>query len=260
MRLFRRRRPIDDDEDVTQLLPPDDEPREEEERPRRRGITRRILLGVAKVAVGYYAFCVLMLVIYRFVWPPVTGVQLQRRIEAMASGREYRFEREWVRLDRLPQQVPHAVVSAEDGRFYTHGGFDLVEMRHARRGIAAGGRMRGASTITQQLVKNLFGVATRNPLVGIIRKVYDWALTPVAEFVLGKHRILELYLNTAEWGDGVFGIDAGARHRYGCAARQLTRSQAAGMAALLPNPHVRTTRNTGAYRRDILRRMTRRGW
>jgi monofunctional biosynthetic peptidoglycan transglycosylase len=256
MRLLRRRPPPDD---VTQDRPADDIPHYAEPEPR-RSLTRRIVGGVLKVALAYYALCVLLLVIYRFAWPPVTGVQLQRRIEARAAGRAYTFDRAWVRLDDLPGRVPHAVVAAEDGRFYAHSGFDLQEMRHARRGILGGGRMRGASTITQQLVKNLFGVATRNPLVGALRKVYDWTLTPVAELVLGKHRILELYLNTAEWGDGVFGIDAGARHRYGVGARQLTRSQAAGMAALLPNPHVRTTRNTAAYRREILRRMARRGW
>ncbi len=120
--------------------------------------------------------------------------------------------------------------------------------------------MRGASTITQQLMKNLFGCACRNPVLGGFRKLYDWTLTPVAEVVLGKQRILELYLNTAEWGDGVWGVDAGAQHHYEKPARRLTRSQAAGLAALLPNPRRRTPANTGGYRREILRRMARRGW
>jgi monofunctional biosynthetic peptidoglycan transglycosylase len=116
--------------------------------------------------------------------------------------------------------------------------------------------MRGASTITQQLVKNLFGCACRNP----IRKVYDLTLTPAAELILGKKRILELYLTEVEWGDGIWGVDAAARHHYGVGARGLTRSQAAGLAALLPNPRRRTPANTGEYRRDILRRMRSRGW
>jgi monofunctional glycosyltransferase len=92
--------------------------------------------------------------------------------------------------------------------------------------------MRGASTITQQLMKNLFGCACRNP----IRKVYDVTLTPAAELILGKERILELYLNEVEWGPAIYGIEAAARHHYGVGAKDLSRSQAAGLAALLPNP------------------------
>jgi len=259
------------DEDVTQewTLPrplahervepadvyPDDQP------PRRkRGFARRALWVTLKLFAAYYVLCVLLLVAYRFVWPPTTGVQIQRRLEARAAGRSYAIERRNVRVSALPRHVTHAVVAAEDGRFYTHNGFDLVEMRHARNDIVGGGRMRGASTITQQLVKNLFCFTTRNPLLGAVRKVYDWTLTPAAELILGKRRILELYLNSAEWGDGVFGVEAAARHHYQKPARSLSRSQAAGLAALLPNPHRRTTQNTGAYRRSILRRMSARGW
>jgi monofunctional glycosyltransferase len=105
-------------------------------------------------------------------------------------------------------------------------------------------------------MKNLFGCACRNP----IRKVYDVTLTPAAELILGKDRILELYLNSVEWGPGVWGIDAAARHHYGVGADGLSRTQAAGLAALLPNPRQRTPANTGAYRTAILRRMSQRGW
>ncbi|HYH83656.1 MAG TPA: transglycosylase domain-containing protein [Longimicrobium sp.] len=268
MRLFRAR-PRPDDDDVTQewtpprppighpdVSPPD----AEQPRRRKRGIARRVLLMGLKVFAAYYVFCVLLLIVYRFVWPPTTGVQLQRRIEAMAGGDEYQVTRKYVRLRAMSRHAPRAVVAAEDGRFWTHSGFDMEEMRNARRDIVEGGRMRGASTITQQLVKNLFGCACRNPVLGGIRKIYDWTLTPAAELILGKNRVLELYLNSAEWGDGVFGVDAAARHHYRSSARELTRSQAAGLAALLPNPHRRTTANTPVYRREILRRMSRRGW
>jgi monofunctional glycosyltransferase len=115
---------------------------------------------------------------------------------------------------------------------------------------------RGASTVTQQLVKNLFGCACRNP----VRKFYDLSLTIPAEVILGKERILELYINNAEWGPGIYGIEAAARHHYGTGARGLSRSQAAGLAALLPNPLRRTTRSTSQYRSEILRRMSVRGW
>ena len=105
-------------------------------------------------------------------------------------------------------------------------------------------------------MKNLFGCACRNPL----RKVYDLALTPPAELILGKERILELYLNQVEWGPGVWGVGAGARHHYGVPAERLSRAQSAGLAALLPGPLRRTPENTGGYRREILRRMRHRGW
>lgn len=251
------------DEDVTQEWtppPPRVEPEEDLQPRRKRGIARRLTWAALKLFAAYYVLCVLLLVAYRFVWPPTTGVQLQRRLEARIAGRSYSIDRRNVRMSALSPYLPRAVVAAEDGRFYTHSGFDLVEMRHARRDIVGGGRMRGASTITQQLMKNLFGCACRNPLLGGLRKIYDWTLTPAAELILGKKRILELYLNSVEWGDGVFGAEAAARHHYGEPARALSRSQAAGLAALLPNPHRRTTRNTGAYRRSILRRMAARGW
>ncbi|HYD52062.1 MAG TPA: biosynthetic peptidoglycan transglycosylase, partial [Gemmatimonadaceae bacterium] len=115
---------------------------------------------------------------------------------------------------------------------------------------------RGASTITQQLVKNLFGCTCRNP----VRKVYDLTLALPAHLILGRDRVLELYLNNVEWGPGVFGIDAAARKHYRTSARSLSRTQAAGLAALLPNPLRRTRRTTAEYRAEILRRMDHRGW
>jgi monofunctional glycosyltransferase len=223
--------------------------------PRRRLVWRIVRWIVVAMVALYVAFAVL-LVVYRFVQPPTTGVQVQRRVEAVLGGRPYEKRREHVRLSDVPRHVPRAVVAAEDGRFHDHHGFDLGAIREAAREAAAGGRIRGVSTITQQLVKNLFGCACRFPL----RKVYEVGLTPVAEVVLGKERILELYLNQVEWGDGVWGIEAAARHHYGVGAAGLTRTQAAGLAALLPNPRTRTPENTGGYRREILRRMGHRGW
>ena len=205
---------------------------------------------------GYYLLCVLLLVLFRFVQPPTTGVQTQRRIEALLTGEEYDKDRRLVALEALPRHVGRAVVAAEDGRFWSHNGFDWQEMRNASRDAAGGIRIRGASTITQQLMKNLFGCTCRNP----VRKIYDLTLTPPAELILGKDRIMELYINHIEWGPGVFGIDAGARHHYGIGARSLSRTQAAGLAALLPNPLRRTPRNTPQYRSEILRRMSARGW
>lgn len=228
--------------------------------PRSSHRTRSIALRLGKLVltlfVAYYVLSVVLLVAYRFVPPPTTGVQIQRQVEAWVGGQEYATQKNYSPLDAMPQHVPRAIVAAEDGRFWDHYGFDLVEMRLAGEEAMGGGRVRGASTITQQLMKNLFGCACRNP----VRKVYDLTLTPAAELILGKERILELYLNEVEWGEGIFGIDAAARHHYGVSADQLSRTQAAGLAALLPNPLQRTPDNTARYRAAILRRMQHRGW
>ena len=221
---------------------------------RRHGLRLAKLLLI--VFGGYYALCVLLLVVFRFVDPPITGVQLERRIEAALAHEKYTPQKQVIQLERLPKHVGHAVIAAEDGRFYSHWGFDLEEMRDAGVGIIKGERPRGASTITQQLVKNLFGCTCRNP----VRKLYDYALTLPAELILGKDRILELYLNEVEWGRGIFGVDAAAEHYYGTSARRLSRSQSAGLAALLPNPLERSPDNTSEYRSDILNRMDFRGW
>lgn len=227
-----------------------------EPRGKRRRLGIRLLKVLLAIFIGFYALCLLLLAVYRFVPPPITGVQAQRSVEALVMRREHARQRQFVPLSALPSHVPRAVVAAEDGRFWSHRGFDWIEMRRAREEAAGGRRMRGASTITQQLMKNLFGTTYRNPL----RKVYDLTLTPPAELILGKNRILELYLNEVEWGEGVYGVEAAARHHYGVSARNLSRTQAAGLAALLPNPRRRTPANTGQYRAAILRRMGQRGW
>ena len=221
-----------------------------------RSVARRIAKAALAVALAYYALCIVFLALFRFVSPPITGLQLQRRFEALVQRRPYAVEKRFVPYSRLPAHVGRAVVAAEDGRFWRHAGFDIEEMRNAGMEVFEGDMPRGASTITQQLMKNLFGFAGRNP----VRKLYDMALTPPAELILGKERILELYLNNVEYGRGVFGIDAAARHHYGVGARDLSRSQAAGLAALLPNPLRRPPANTPQYRSEILRRMSQRGW
>lgn len=223
---------------------------------RPRGRWYRVLRALLVLFLAYYVFCVLLLVVYRFVRPPVTAVQVQRRIEALVKRTEYEPRKTWRSLESMSRHVPRAVVVAEDGRFWNHWGFDLVELRNAGMEAIDRGRLRGASTITQQLMKNLFGCACRFPL----RKVYDLALTPAAELILPKERIMELYLNEVEWGKGIWGVEAAARHHYDRSAARLSRTQAAGLAALLPAPRVRTPRNTPQYRAEIVRRMRFRGW
>ena len=225
-------------------------------KPRWRRALGRVGKWLLVAFLAYYVFAVVLLVAYRFVEPPITGVQLERRIEAAVARRKYDPGRTPIALETLPRHVSRAVIAAEDGRFPTHWGYDLEALWDAGREALAGQGMRGGSTITQQLVKNLFGCTCRNPL----RKVYDLTLALPAHLILGRDRVLELYLNNAEWGPGIFGIEAAARRHYGTSARSLTRAQAAGLAALLPNPLRRTRRSTSEYRMEILRRMEHRGW
>ena len=219
-------------------------------------ILRRLFRIIVVAFIAFYSACLLGLVWMRGARPPGTMVQLQRRIGALVDGRPYRVDRIWVDLDRLPSHAWRAVVASEDSRFFEHHGFDWIEIADAREEMARGERRRGASTITQQLVKNLF-LSTRG---SVVRKAVEIALTPAAEVLLSKQRILELYVNEIEWGPGIFGIEAAARHHFGVSARELTREQAASLAAVIPAPLRRTTRSSAWYAEIILQRMRARGW
>lgn len=204
-----------------------------------------------------YALAVLALVYVRFLPPPTTMVQLQRRVEALVAGEDYDERRHWRPLDELPRVVPRAVVAAEDTRFHEHHGFDWVEFEKAgERARRTGQPRRGASTITQQLVKNLFLTTHRS----VLRKAAEYALTPAADLILPKDRILELYLNEIEWGPGVYGIEAAARHHYDRPASRLTRAQATRLAAIIPAPRTRRPERMGRYAATIDARMRAMGW
>jgi len=159
-------------------------------------------------------------------------------------------------MNQISPELQHAVVAAEDARFYQHHGFDWHEIQIAAEDDLEGTRSRGASTITQQLVKNLFFGTGRSYL----RKGAEFVLVPVAELVLSKQRILELYLNVVEWGPGIYGADAAARYHYQTSARSLNRDQAAKLAAVLPSPLRRRPARMTRYSSLIQERMRQMGW
>ena len=212
------------------------------------------LLGLAVAA--FYAAVLLALVFVRFAEPPTTMVQVQRRVESWFEREPYAKRRHWVPIDRLPRHVPRAVVAAEDSRFYEHWGFDWREIRAADEEAERGERRRGASTITQQLVKNLFFTTHRS----FLRKGLEITITPLAELILPKRRILELYLNEIEYGRGIYGVEAAARHHYRIPASRLSRDQAARLAAIIPAPRRRVPQRMDRYAGIILRRMAALGW
>jgi monofunctional biosynthetic peptidoglycan transglycosylase len=192
----------------------------------------------------------------KWIDPPTTAVHMERRIESWIDRKPYRERYTFVPLSRISPNLQHAVIAAEDARFYQHHGFDWQAMELAAEEDEKGGRIRGGSTITQQLVKNLFFGTERS----LLRKGAEASLVPVAEFVLGKRRILELYLNVVEWGPGVYGAEAASRACYGTDARNLDRDQAARMAAILPRPLKRRPARMDHYSAIILERMRQMGW
>jgi monofunctional biosynthetic peptidoglycan transglycosylase len=167
-----------------------------------------------------------------------------------------RLSHRWVPYSRISLSLKQAVVAAEDANFMTHGGFDWEAMRKAyERNVKEGEVVLGASTITQQLAKNLF----LPPARAWWRKAQEAAITVMLEMLLTKRRILEIYLNVAEWGDGVYGAEAAARYHYGVPAAALTPEQAARLAAMLPSPRSYSPRSDTLYLRqrtaDILSHM-----
>jgi len=198
----------------------------------------------------------LLLVAARWIDPPTTAVQIERRVQAWTQGKPYQKRYEFVPLAQISPELQHAVIAAEDARFYQHNGFDWHEIQIAAQEDLEGDRIRGASTLTQQLVKNLFFGTNRS----ILRKGAEATLVPVAEAVLGKRRILELYLNVVEWGPGIYGAEWASRVYYGRPARNIDRQEAARLAAVLPGPLKRRPERMNRYSAIILGRMQQMGW
>ena len=221
-----------------------------------KGSLRAYVRWFLAVVVLLWALAALMLVAARWINPPTTAVQMERRLESWIHHRPYHKRYEFVRLSEISPDFQHAVIAAEDARFYQHHGFDWHAMEIAAEDDLQGGRIRGGSTLTQQLVKNLFFGTGRS----ILRKGAEFTLVPVAELVLGKRRILELYLNVVEWGPGVYGAEAACRYYYRTPARSIEREQAAQLAAILPLPLKRRPDHMNRYSGLILERMRQMGW
>ena len=197
-----------------------------------------------------------MLVAARWINPPTTAVHIERRVQVWIRHKPYQERYQFVPLSRISPDFQHAVIAAEDARFYQHHGFDWHAIEIAAQDDMDGGRMRGGSTITQQLVKNLFFGTGRS----FLRKGAEFTLVPVAELVLGKRRILELYLNVVEWGPGVYGAESASRYYYRTSARNLDRQEAAQLAAILPLPLKRRPERMQHYSELIQERMSEMGW
>ena len=184
--------------------------------------------------------------------PTQSALMQFRRLQAEARGETFHCRKRWVPLWRISPHLIQAVLIAEDDKFFQHEGFDWEAMRQAlEMNIRKKKIFRGGSTITQQLAKNLF----LSPQQTVLRKVTEAAIAVKLEKELTKKRILELYLNIAEWGDGIFGAEAASRAYFDCPAAGLTPAQAIRLASILPNPHRFSPYNDRSPRLNRKRRM-----
>ena len=220
------------------------------------GFFRRFVRWLVIAALSVWLLAVLTLGAAKWIDPPTTVVHVQRRVQAWAQHRHYRERYKFIPLSQISPDLQHAVVAAEDANFYHHHGFDWREIQIAAQEDMEGERTRGASTITQQLVKNLFFGTGRS----VLRKGAEVTLVPVAELVLGKRRILEIYLNVVEWGPGIYGAEAACGYYDHTSARNIGKEQAARLAAILPAPLKRRPERMNSYSAIILRRMSQMGW
>jgi monofunctional glycosyltransferase len=193
---------------------------------------------------------------WRYVNPWETSFQASRLAELREQDPKAVLKHEWIDYPKVSLHLKRAVLVAEDAKFFDHEGFDFEGIQRAfDKNKKQGGAVAGGSTITQQLAKNLFLSGERS----YVRKAQEAVITVMLETVLTKERIFEMYLNVAEWGEGVFGCEAGARHYYKVSCAQLTPEQSARMAAMLPRPRFydknRNTGYLGAYAARIYARM-----
>lgn len=192
-------------------------------------VRRFLVIMMAVLAIGP----IVLTLPLNFIQPPTTAMILARFGQRLVDGKRPAYpRRDVVARSQISPNLRRAVLAAEDDRFYLHLGFDFKEIGNAIERSQRGGRLRGASTITQQVAKNLFLWEGRS----LVRKGAEAYLTLVLELCLTKDRILDLYLNLAEWGDGVFGAEMAARTHYRKSARNLSREEAARLAAILPAP------------------------
>ena len=220
-------------------------------------VPRRLLLWTLLAIVVYLGICCTGLFLLQWIDPWFTTVQAQRRVESWFAKPPYHKRHQQLPLAKISVHLQHAAIASEDARFYGHHGIDWQTLEKlVEEDFGEGKISRGGSTITQQLVKNLFATTHRN----FLRKALEFALAPVAEYLLPKDRILELYLNNIEWGPGVFGAEAAAQYHYHTTAGQLSKEQSARLAVCIPSPLRRKPAQMGGTANIIVARMRQMGW
>lgn len=196
-------------------------------------LVRRIVRVIWKATLWFFGLSIGMVIVYRFVPVPITPLMIIRVVEqAFDPTKDIRLSKNWEPISNISKNAPQAVIASEDQKFLDHNGFDVEAMEKAWQNNKKGKRVKGASTITQQTVKNVFLWPSRSYL----RKGMEAYFTVLVELIWSKERIIEVYLNVIEMGDGIYGIEAASQAYYKRPALKLTRSQSAMIAAVLPNP------------------------
>jgi monofunctional biosynthetic peptidoglycan transglycosylase len=219
-------------------------------------LIRRVGRVVWKIVLWFFGLSIGMVVLYRFVPVPITPLMIIRVVEqSFDSEKKVRLSKDWVPISEISKNAAQAVIASEDQKFLEHNGFDVESMKKAWENNKSGKRIKGASTITQQTVKNVFLWPSRSYL----RKGLEAYFTVLVELLWSKERIIEVYLNVIEMGEGIYGIEAASQAYYKQPAVKLTRGQSAMIAAILPNPRRWTPNKPTAYLKGrqtwILRQM-----
>ncbi len=212
-------------------------------------LIRKIII---RVVAAFFASTILAVIVLRFVPVWLTPLMVIRCVEQSNEGRSLKLHHHWVSLDKMSPHMPVAVMASEDQRFLLHHGFDYDAIQKAaKRNLKGGKNKLGGSTITQQTAKNVFLWPGRS----WVRKGLEVYFTALIELFWSKQRIMEVYLNSIEMGDGIYGLDAVAEYHFGTTADRLSRSDCALIAATLPNPRRFSSREPSAYMRQRQRRI-----
>jgi monofunctional biosynthetic peptidoglycan transglycosylase len=208
----------------------------------KKGFFSQMMRFFWKLIIWFNIISLFFVVLYKFVPVPYTPLMVIRYFENKSAGKNIETKHHWVPIEDISKNLQKAVIASEDGRFFEHNGLDFSAMRKAAVGNFKGKKLKGGSTITQQTAKNVFLWQGRS----YFRKALEAYYTVLIELIWGKERILEVYLNSIEMGDGIYGAEAATQHWYKRDCKSLTRMQAAGIAAILPNPR-RFSPNGSAY-------------
>jgi monofunctional biosynthetic peptidoglycan transglycosylase len=204
---------------------------------------RKILRLLMKIALWFFALSILLVLLFSFLPIPFTPLMGVRAVENMAEGKDLEFSHDWVPIEEISPNLQKAVIAAEDGTFLTHNGFDFEAMQKAMKSNEKGKKIKGGSTISQQTAKNVFLWHGRS----YIRKGLEAYFTVLIEFFWGKERIMEVYLNSIEMGNNVYGAEAASHHYFLKKASELSKREAAAIAAVLPNPRKYKATNSSSY-------------
>ena len=217
---------------------------------------RKVFRWIWKATLWFFALSILSVIIFKWVPVPITPLMMTRAIENKMDGKDMILTHDWEPIENISPNLQKAVIASEDGNFLKHNGFDFKAMQKAFKNNQKGKRLKGGSTISQQTAKNVFLWQGRS----YIRKGLEAYFTVLIELIWGKERIMEVYLNSIEMGNGVYGAESAARHWYRKSAVDLTKQEAAGIAAILPNPRKYKATNSSSYinrRKDKIVRVMR---